>query len=86
MNIPWYRAYRREYTIYLLVTGEIWSLSNKSGYKQGNKWNLVFKYVPSTFIMYICIPVSFMNPLTQPTLLVGNKKRMLVNLKWREDV
>lgn len=63
---------------------EIWYLSNKSGYKRGNKWNLVSEYVPSTFIMHKCVPVSFINPLTQTTLLLCNKKRILVNLKWRQ--
>lgn len=59
------------------------SLSNKSGYKRRNKWNLVFRYVCSTFMKYKWIPGYFINALTLSTFFICNKSVCWLHLKWK---
>ena len=70
-------------TYNFLRTWNIRSLSNKSGYKRGNKWNLVFRYVCSTFMKYKWIPGYFINALTLSTFFICNKSVCWLHLKWK---
>jgi len=54
-------------TYNFLGTWNVRSLSNKSGYKRGNKCNLVFRYVCSTFMKFKWNPGYFINALTLST-------------------
>lgn len=70
-------------TYNFLGTGNVRSLSNKSGYKRGNKCNLVFRYVCSTFMKFKWNPGYFINALTLSTFFICNKSVCWLHLKWK---